>query len=105
IRVLEIIGEVVGGKTVPIGARVDRGVIVVSTEEELAQGGAVVRLYDVRDLIESNAALKDKVNKVAPNTCFPSGGGSSGLMTGIDPYDDVMNLLSSIIMDQVAPDT
>jgi len=104
VRVLEILGEVVGGGTVPIGVRVDRGVVVVSTKEDLAQGAAVVRLYDVRDLIESNAALQEKVNKVAPNTCFPSGG--SGLMTGNpDPYQDVMDLLSSIIMDQVAPDT
>jgi hypothetical protein len=58
-RVLELLGEVAGASAsaVPLMAQAERGVVILSTREDLETGNPV-RLYDVGDLIESDASLR-----------------------------------------------
>jgi hypothetical protein len=56
---IKLLGDAVAGGDASLGlaAREDRGVVVVSTTEELDNLG-VVRLYDVRDLLEADMARR-----------------------------------------------
>jgi hypothetical protein len=58
-QLLVLAAELASGRNVEMSAETDNDVVVVRTQEEL-ELQSVLRVYDVRDLIESDAALHAK---------------------------------------------
>ena len=108
-RVLQIVCDDIGGGTVKVGFQVDRGVIVVSTDEVLSRN-AVARIYDVRDLIEMDHKQRTKWGRTtSPDAAgaaavSPSPGGSTGAEPA-DSYAESVDSLVSLITNMVAPDS
>jgi hypothetical protein len=82
--------EVAGGGTVELGLRNERGVIDVSTTEAMTES----RIYDVRDLIQSDVDLRAHIAKAASargitTLSLPPNSG--------DPYKDSTDALVNFI--------
>ena len=110
-RVIELVLAQLNVRTVPLAYHIDRGVIEVSTRGDLS-GTAIVRIYDVRDMLEDEA--KQRRNFEAPeaptfqtrssgngsgNICFPSG--EASLYNG---YDETIIELTELIQETVSPE-
>jgi hypothetical protein len=108
-HVLQILLTDVGGGTVKLGYHIDRGVILVSTDEVLSRT-AVARIYDVRDLIEMDHRQRAKWGRLLPPdsagaaAVAPSPGGSTGAEPA-DSYADSVDSLTALITNMVAPDS
>ncbi len=88
-KALRLILEEVGGELVNLGFAIDEGVVIISTDEQLAQRTAI-RTYDIRDLIVQIPNFSDApefdLNAVASDT--GDGGGGGGDIFGDDDTDD-----------------
>jgi hypothetical protein len=101
-RVLELLGEVsgaAGASGVPLAARADRGVVILSTRDEL-ENETAVRIYDVRDLVESDMAMRSGVRSSA---AAPTTGPDQS--TPEDRYIESLEELTYLIKDTTDPES
>jgi len=123
-RVLELLCDDAGGRTVKLSARPRDGTIVLTTADD-NDAYSEMRLYDVRDLLAENRAFRTHLGPQA-NLCFGGvgqpgaggvgGGGGGGATTqslfaggggagnAPDPDQQAIDTLTRIITDFVAPD-
>jgi hypothetical protein len=106
-RVLELVcDEAGGGSTVVMDTREHDGAVVISTRDDNARY-AVVRLYDVQDLIRTHYDSRVQLGWRPPPTANSggSGGGSSGFGSGYpqEPHVEAVETLTRMITEYVAP--
>jgi hypothetical protein len=82
-RLLELVGEVAAAD-VPLAARAQRGVVVLTTRDDFADE-PMLRIYNVHDLVRSNAALRP-----------PIGGGRASLPATAPARDPLLSYVDSI---------
>lgn len=104
-RVLEVMCTIMGGESVAVHFKAENGIIHISTENELPTP-VVMRMYDVRDLLEDDHKLRLHLGLDATST----GGGGSGsgqqlFSSSSDPYAAAMSDLTTIVTDQVDPES
>ena len=109
-RVLEIVGMIAGGGVVKLGVKVDRGVIIFSTDEELSRDAAT-HIYDVRDLLRADHDFLAGPGATTTTTAAPGGqpqalfAASAPSAGPANPYSESVDRLSRLIQDQIAPDS
>ena len=69
LRMIELIGDAAGVPE-PIGAEAEDGVVIVSTEADL-RAKTTLRLFDVRELVESDMAITLRLQSSASATTLP----------------------------------
>jgi hypothetical protein len=97
-RVLELLGDVAGAADVRVAAREERGVVILSTRDEL-DSDTTPRLYDVRDLIESDMAIRSRV-AISQAATMPTTD-----PTPEDRYAESLDQLKSVIGETIDPDS
>lgn len=106
-RVIELVCDQIGGGTVEIGFEVDRGVIVVNTDEQLART-SIARIYDVRDLLKSGVewrislGWKPPTSEPGTTVCFPS---KSLQVASSSLQEQAVEELTRLITEIVNPDS
>jgi len=101
-RVLELLGEIGGGAAaanVELEAREDRGVVILSTRDDLESNGTTLRLYDVRGLIESDIAIRVRPH-ASQATTQPT-----TEPTTEEYYGDSLDQLKQVITATIDPDS
>jgi beta-lactamase regulating signal transducer with metallopeptidase domain len=101
-KALKMMLDDVSAGNVRVGYEVDEGVIMISTEEDLARN-VVTRVYDVRDLLISgdDAPPADFAGVEHPKP----GATSQPATQPLSPRDDAVKRLTELILNTVAPDT
>jgi hypothetical protein len=108
-RVLDVLCTIAGEQdSVKLAVRVENGVIVLSTDQDLSVT-TVVRLYDVRDLLEADVAQRKKWRRFPSTQAWLSKQGLFGAPGGaVATYEDLyqasLENLTRIIVENVEPD-
>jgi len=97
LRLLELLGDV-SADHVPLGARIERGVVIVSTRDDLADVTAV-RLYDVRELVESDMAVRTRI-EIGATTTMPA-----AEPTTQEAYEGSLEQLKHVIYETIDADS
>jgi hypothetical protein len=101
-RVLELLGDVGGAaaaSNVELAAREDRGVVILSTRDDLESGGTTLRLYDVRDLVESDMAVRSRVS-ISQAATMPT-----TQPTPEERYGESLDQLNRVIEETIDPES
>jgi hypothetical protein len=100
-RVLELLGDVAGGcSNVPLAAHEERGVVILSTrDDDDLEHTAPLRLYDVRDLIESDMAIRSRI-QIGQATTAPT-----TMPSTEERYEVSLEQLKQVILDTIEPDS
>lgn len=100
-QALDFLCDEAGAGSVRLAARADRGVIVITTEEDVSRE-VESRVYDVRDLVVADAQFMSggslSLTAPSPTTTAPSPG-------PVGPYSDSLDRLKQIVTDSIAPDS
>jgi hypothetical protein len=102
-QVLDYLCEEVAGAVVKFRARADRGVIVISTDEDLSKDTGL-RVYDVRDLLIADTQFMNPAPSQPQSTTAPSGAAAAAMPPN-DPYQQSIDRLRQVLIDNVATDT
>jgi hypothetical protein len=97
-QVLDYLCEEVAGAVVKFRARADRGVIVISTDEDLSKD-TELRVYDVRDLLIADAQFMNWP------TSAPAVSSSAPVPPSANPYQESIDRLKQVLIDNVATDS
>ena len=97
-RVLELLGDMAGAGNVSVAAREQRGVVILSTRDDL-DSDATPRLYDVRDLVESDIAIRSRVT-ISQAATMPT-----TQPTLEERYAESLDQLKHVIGETIDPDS
>jgi hypothetical protein len=99
-RVLELLGDVAGAGEagMPLMARAERGVIILSTRADVETEN-LVRLYDVRDLVESDAGLRLRL-QIGQATTTPT-----TMPSPEERFSDSLAQLKHVIEESIDPNS
>ena len=108
-RVLDLVCAQMGTGT-EVKHHVDRGVIVVTTADEVSQA-ALVRIYDVRDVVKQYVDEGQRIAALeAPQPTSPAGGSRASIF-GAAPlppsgtHDEAITELTELIQETVSPES
>jgi hypothetical protein len=102
-QVLDYLCEEVAGGTVKFRARADRGVIVISTDEDLSKD-TELRVYDVRDLLIADTQFMNPAPSQPQSTTAPAGSTGAPVPPN-EPYQQSIDRLRQVLVDNVATDS